>query len=208
MEEPNKKSYALNPWLVAGMGMLGAVAALFDRRREFYPRVVNWSYGAHEFFVGALNAIHSGNFGLAEHALRTSEFCADEALGYLPVHTIRLPQGSVYLDDTLLLRHDEDIARILTWFENEERALELHLATRPGATPCDICGRRVAEPNVRYCSTCWAEACKAVAPPEAIEERLRTLIIEADARRAERKTQNEQAREELAKLGMPDQAEE
>lgn len=187
IDDPGKP--AANPWPLMGfMGLMGAAALYLTSRfsKPVDPRFLNYVLGTHEHFVGALIAIHNGEFGRARHALATAEWFADTAFTFVPEHTIRVPDLPCLDDGTIVLRHDEDIARWRDWLRLEQSAIETKLCLRPGALLCDICGRLADRPEVRYCERCRLDACAAVASEDAVKAHLTDLIIAADLRRHEK----------------------
>lgn len=200
-ELPSSSDSATHGW-AAMLGVAGMAAAAMGwllGRQKLNPRFLALAYGAEVQFVAALTEIHAGNFGLARHLLAIADHYADQALELEPLHTLKLP-SLPYADDYIVLRHGEDLTLFQDWLHQTEGSIERVQAALPGAIRCDICSVRVAEPNERYCSTCWANACKVVVSQDAVKDRLTALLIEADLRKEERKKQDAEAKERLAAL--------
>lgn len=195
MEEQPKMPDA-NIWSGVGVGLLGMMGAAAVYLSKWMhppldPRLLNYVLATHEHFVGALVAIHRGEFGFAQNALATCEFYVNEALVLVPEHSIMLPDLPRN-ERLMVLRHDEDITAWQDWLRLEQAAITTKLCLRPDAHRCAICGRLAEHPDT-FCTLCRGEACVSLATTDAVEARLAVMLAAEDERKAARHHEADEA---------------
>jgi hypothetical protein len=184
-------------WAAAMLPLVGgalAAYALMRMKPEVDSRAVSFCAAAYEMLGEGLAAVHAGSFGLARIAFKESERVADAGLA-LAGGDIQIALPDVTYDgQKLIVRHLEDAERVRQFLARAEPQLQRYLTTH--APACVLCQDRVATDALGVCAQCRADACEALAPPDALAAYLAEKIAAAAAERE--KAAADLEREEVA----------